>query len=411
MRLSRGIAACLFPALAFSFLVPGALIAWLCCPCLGQSTKCADAPDAIKYACLQRESEGKRNWVLNSMKMGLDALQIGQPEYAARCFDEAISYIETIYANDQNAARARSLWREEGAKDFKGEPYERAMAYYYRGLIDLMQGDSDNARASFRGGSLQDAFAEEEQNRCDFALFVFLQGWCSRAIHDDVLEESAFEELRSLRPSFTMPAPNDNTLFLVELGKAPYKRTDGIGHDKLKLFRGKGFSEDRVLISISGNRYTAQPVESISWQAATRGARPIDYILNGKVVFKEETFDIGAAMSGTIPSLAGHAGSISPAVGDVGNALGLVGGLVGLVSTKVKAKADVRYWNNLPDAVHVLTAQLAAGDQAADLDFFNDKGEPIPELHQQVVFHVDADSRANLVWVRSRQAMSTEIER
>ena len=48
------------------------------------------------------------------------------------------------------------------------------MAYYYRGVLYLRDGDYENARASFKGGMLQDGFAEEEQNRSDFALLSFL---------------------------------------------------------------------------------------------------------------------------------------------------------------------------------------------------------------------------------------------
>ncbi len=94
--------------------------------------------------------EGDRNFVLNHLRLGVQAMEIGQYDVAAQSFDQALGIITSVYADSESAARARSLWIEEGSKDFRGEPYERAMAFYYRGLLDLMDGEYDTARSSFR---------------------------------------------------------------------------------------------------------------------------------------------------------------------------------------------------------------------------------------------------------------------
>ncbi|MEC8183119.1 MAG: hypothetical protein VX123_13805 [Pseudomonadota bacterium] len=47
------------------------------------------------------------------------------------------------------AGLARSNFAREDVKDFKGEPFERAMVFYYLGLSYLALGDFENARASF----------------------------------------------------------------------------------------------------------------------------------------------------------------------------------------------------------------------------------------------------------------------
>ena len=90
-------------------------------------------------------------------------------------------------------------------KHFKGEPYERAMSYYYRGLLYMLEEDYENARACFKAGIIQDAFAEENQNRCDFALLLFLEAFCSLKLGDQELAKAALEEMKKLRPDLAHP--------------------------------------------------------------------------------------------------------------------------------------------------------------------------------------------------------------
>lgn len=120
--------------------------------------------------------EGERNQVLNRLRAGLTAMEFGYNSLASKTFDEALLTIETIYGGDEKAKQARALFTAEDRKVFRGEPYERAMAFYYRGVLYLMEGDYENARASFRSGSLQDTLAEKEEYQQDFALLEFLEG-------------------------------------------------------------------------------------------------------------------------------------------------------------------------------------------------------------------------------------------
>ena len=50
-----------------------------------------------------------------------------------------------LYGPDKDAKKARSLFHEESKKGFIGEPYERVMAYYYRGLLYWRDGEPDVA--------------------------------------------------------------------------------------------------------------------------------------------------------------------------------------------------------------------------------------------------------------------------
>ena len=70
--------------------------------------------------------------------------------------------------------------------------------YYYRGLLYLRAGDYENARAAFRQGQMQDAFAEAEQYQCDFAIMLFLEAWASHLNHDYCL---LYTSIRQAAPS------------------------------------------------------------------------------------------------------------------------------------------------------------------------------------------------------------------
>ena len=49
-------------------------------------------------------------------------------------------------------------------------------------LAYLAEGDYENARASFKGGMLQDTLAADEKFNADFASLAFLEGWSSHCM-------------------------------------------------------------------------------------------------------------------------------------------------------------------------------------------------------------------------------------
>ena len=99
--------------------------------------------------------------VLWEYRVGLVALRRGDYDEARRQFDEAITRIGGIYTSDAEARKARSYFHEEARKTFIGEPYERVMAYYYRGVLYWMDGEIDNARACFRSAQFQDGILQK----------------------------------------------------------------------------------------------------------------------------------------------------------------------------------------------------------------------------------------------------------
>ncbi len=353
--------------------------------------------------------EGERNFVLNQEQAGLMAFQMKEYDLATQSFDQALLRIESVFSNNERAAKARSLWYEEGAKDFKGEPYERAMAYYYRGLLYLLRGDYENARAAYKNGILQDAFAEEEQYRCDFALLIFLEGWASQCLGDFQTANAAYEEVRKLRPDFVPPKPDDNTLLIAETGKSPRKVADGIGHDELKYRRGRNFTEKRAQVRIGDQLYPLYPMEDVFWQAATRGGRLVDKILKGKAQFMETQRASGEILSNV--STVGIIASSAP-IGDtsalhgVSAALGLVSVVQLAIALNVNPRADTRYWNNLPDTIHIITLKTnpTSPKSPIKVEFLDAGRKVIPALGTELTLG-NCGSGKYLGWTRSRSAL------
>lgn len=368
----------------------------------------SDKPNVLRPAIRKLFSEPKKDLVKYELQVATDAMSLGHNMLAKSYYDRVLNNLENYFVDTKTAMEARSLWYEEGQKEFKGEPYERAMAFYYRGLLYIKDGDLENARAVFKSAMLQDAFAEEEQNRCDFALLVYLQAYVSRLNNDLSLYQAAMNELKTLRPDF-QESPNDNFLFIVETGKSPRKVADGVGHSELKFRRGKKFSDVKAEISIDGQEFQSlYPIEDIFWQATSRGGRAFDKILEGKVQFRNTAADIGTTLT-SISSIAMvaapllHGADVANVQGIAG-AIGVIGGVSTLIAMNAKPHADVRYWNNLPDTVHVLPTALEQGEHIVEYRFKDKHGNILSDLSQKK--KVVVSKRDVIDWTRSRKQLS-----
>lgn len=348
--------------------------------------------------------QGPRNAVLNHMRTGLAAMELGADEQAARSFDDALLGIETVYALNEQAAEARSNFTKENAKDFKGEPYERAMAYYYRGLVYLREGDYENARASFRGGLIQDTMAADETFAQDFALLAFLDGWASQCNGDTSLAEDSFAEAVEYRPALTAPAPQHNLLVLAESGASPVKVAGGRHGEALAFERGGGaaFAVEARLPDREPDR--AALAEDVYWQATTRGGREVDTVLAGKAQFKDTTGAVGDGLLVVGALAALSAGD--PYNRNSGGALGVGLGLMaaGFVSKTLSAAttpaADIRYWDNLPERVHLATFAVDEPPERV-LVAFRDFGGP---ASADIMAPVTTAAPCSIAWARNRSA-------
>jgi len=367
-----------------------------------------DKPEELHPFYQQVLLQGDRNLVLNHMEAGLAAMELGEFQIAEESFDTVLLNIETVFTDDENSEKARSLWYEEGRKFFKGEPYERAMAYYYRGLLYLLKGDYENARACFKGGILQDAIAEEKRYRADFALLIFLEGWASHLLGDKDLAKESFDEVKTFRPDFIPPKPEDNVLLIAETGWAPMKMAVGPDQSALIFERAFGFQDHSTQFHLGINSMSAYPMEDIFWQANTRGGREVDKILAGKVQFKTENEEMGRGLTElSVATLINshHFGEASEEVAIVAGVIGIFGLMQISAADNTKTQADTRFWGNLPDQVHIQTLHVGQYQNGkATITFHQNNGQEISDLKKKAVIHFN-DDRAGLLWTRSHSAL------
>lgn len=363
----------------------------------------AGKPPSLQPLYRDLFQEGRRNEVLNLMEIGATAYRQGHHDIARTALDRAIGNIESVYADNEAARKARSLWYEEGAKDFKGEPYERTMVYFYRGLLFLESGDYGNARASFMSGLLQDAFAEEEQHSADFASMVFLAGWAARLDGNKKMAREHFEEFKAFHPNGRVPEPGDNVLVIAETGKSPRKLADGVGHYELVYRRGKNFQARQARVEGNGVKADLYPFEDVYFQASTRGGRTVDRIIEGKVNFKKGSEKVGGTLTAASENsmVAGIAASSGGAVSAGFNAITAMGVAAQGLSARAKTRADTRYWESLPDTLHVHTLKAEPGTAPFTLRFLDGQGNPLPALTRQAPVHFDGRGNG-LIFTSSR---------
>jgi len=344
--------------------------------------------------------------VLNHDRSGLAAFQLAAYPVAEKSFDESLSRIEAVFAANAEAEKARSLYYKENIKTFKGEPYERVMAYYYRGLLYLMDGDYENARASFRGGMIQDGLAEQEKYREDFALMAFLEGWSSQCLGQASLAKERFDEAVNVSSlgSIQVPDAAHNLLLIAEAGKGPRKLGTGEFKHVLQFERSPGNNVARVEFSVGSKVVTAFPAEDIYWQATTRGGRQIDALLDNKAVWKgdlDKVADVAMTVGGTAAMMGAMSGNNDAAI--AGGIMMLMGAIAKANAAAMHPEADIRQWDNLPEIVHVATTMTGPPGTPVTVNFMDTGRQVVNSAPVSVA--IKAAGACSIGWTRSESAL------
>jgi tetratricopeptide (TPR) repeat protein len=352
-------------------------------------------PESLHAGYHALAQQGPRNYVLNQIEIGLDALQLCGIRIAGRAFDAALDAIESTYAEDAGAKRARSKFKRESEKTFRGEPYERVMAYYYRGLLFILADDLENARACFRGGMRHDAFVQDEQNRNDFASLLYLEAWCSLRLGQTDTATDALRFLQELKPDGPVPSADHNLLVIVETGFSPRKVGVGPNRSELTYERGDAGKTGVPTVRVGGKSHALSELEDIYWQASTRGGRPVDRILAGKVQFKENVEGTGEALAALGTGGLAYSQTIKNRherqQAELASAgVMLLGALASGIGNSVKPEADLRSWRNLPDRLYL---HSMASDAPAE----------IPGIADSASCVSPTGSSHRLLWLRTPQ--------
>lgn len=354
--------------------------------------------------------EGERNAVLNFNYLGLAAIEIGDYNLAKAALDESVDRIEAIYAGDKNAEKAKSLWNEEKVKDFKGEPYERSMAYYYRGLLYLKDGDYQNARAAFLSAERHDSLSELDKFQSDFGLMNFLAAWSSYCDGDRSRGKELFARAQTQdSKNFESISFERPFIVLTETGLGPEKIGTGKFQEVLQLVPSKESDDFKnTIFPKAGLRTVSESpklVGDVTFQGMTRGGRPIQGILNGKANFKDNIDTAGnvAVEVGTTTMLAsaGSGDSNTAAAGAVITAFGALGKIFG---SAITPKADTRVWSSLPDKIYL--QQSAAFPKSGNLDLSYQN-----ENKQSKSFAAKMNGKSGMcgfAWARTKSALTAD---
>lgn len=337
--------------------------------------------------------------VLWQCRTAASAMRRAQFDEAKRLLDDALLTMGSIAANDPSAKKSRSVFSEESKKTFRGEPYERVMAYYYRGILYWMDGEPDNARACFRSAQLQDSDTENKQYAADYVLLDYLDGLATVKLAgdgSDALERAAAVSQFGKPPPYSAKA---NVLFFVEFGQGPTKYATGEYNEQLRFHPG-GSAAKSALIKVDGAQNLGlRPYDDLSYQAVTRGGRVMDHILANKAVFKSATDAAGDV--GLLGGLMMAGSSDDRTVQHAGLGLAAAGLLSKIISSVATPAADTRSWDNLPQYLSFAAVELPPGEHEAIFEFLDSAGRPLAGLTRTVKFTV-VPNRDTVIFVSDR---------
>jgi tetratricopeptide (TPR) repeat protein len=348
-------------------------------------TRTGDALVDGKAAVAQAPAKDRVLW---EYRTGLTAFRRGDIAEAERQFSDALLTIGNIYGNDKTAKKARSYFSEESKKTFLGEPYERVMAYFYRGIIYWMNGEPDNARACFRSAQIADSDTENREYANDWVLMDYLDGLATVKLNGDGSDALKRAE-KSFRlgklPEYTK---NSNTMVFFEFGEGPTKYATGEYREELRIHEGRSTIRG-AWFKVDNKAVRILPYDDLNYQATTRGGRVMDHILANKAVFKTTTDTIGnvGLIGGGVTAMTQRG-----VAQEVGLGLLAVGAISKIVAGAATPDADTRAWDNLPQYLSFLALDLPPGPHTAQIDFTDAAGNVLLSRTKKINFNVSSGS-------------------
>jgi hypothetical protein len=320
----------------------------------------------------------------------------GKFSLAKEYLDDSLTTLQGIYGKSTDAKQARSYFHAEAKKTFIGEPYERSMAYIYRGILYWMDGQPDNARACFRSAELEDSDTENKEYAGDWVLPDYLDGYATAKLAGDGSE--ALKRAQGAAKNITLPPYNlkANVLFCLEFGPGPTKFATGQYGEELR-FNSPNSPVKSAQIKIGSLTIPVAPTDDVTFQATTRGGRVMDHVLGNKAVFKSTTDTIGNVA--LIGGLGTAAMSHDRTAQEVGLGIALAGLITKAVSAATTPAADTRSWDNLPHYLSFASVALPPGQHNVTVEFLDSAGRIIQNLTKTVTLTVDSEAHDKVVFL------------
>ncbi len=331
-----------------------------------------------------------RDKVLWQYRTAAAAMRRGQFDFARQLLDDALLTLGGVYGEDAEARKSRGLFSKESRKTFIGEPYERSMAYFYRGVLYWRDGELDNARACFRSAEFEDSDAENAEYKGDWVLPDYLAGLATTKLGGNGADE--LKRARANAKNVNLPdyQPQANVLFILEYGPGPEKYTAGEYDEQLR-FRTRPAPVLSAQIKTGAINQQVAPCDNLNFQATTRGGRVMDHVLANKAVFKSTTSAAGDAAIFTGAVLASGRHHRNSAADEIGLGLIAAGLISKIFSAAATPEADARAWDNLPQFISFATLKLSPGEHVVTVEFNDAHGAAISKLTKTINVNVPTE--------------------
>jgi tetratricopeptide (TPR) repeat protein len=323
-------------------------------------------------------NEENEDFVLNNLRLASVCLTDYHLREAEAAFLRAYEVINAVGVNEGGRSLGAVLV-DEKIKVWKGEPFERAMANFYLGMIYYMNRDYLNARAAFENslfklrdyGEEADAPDKYAQVESNFTAAWLMLGRCWQRIGNEDQARAAFSRMAQLRPDLAPLADYDrnlgaNVVLFVDVGYGPQKVTDDsgalVGFAPLPAQEGP-IPLPRVLMD---NRYVNledvnRPMFDLLALAQDRRWQSIDTIRAVK-----NAVGTGLIAAGAAEGVRGLSESGAAQRRDLIASVILLG--AGLL-LKASSQADIRQWEMLPRTTYVLPMRLPPGRHDLTVEF------------------------------------------
>lgn len=328
---------------------------------------------------------------LNSVRLGSSAIAAGDYDAATKAFRDATRIMNRFHMNTE----LQKFWGriiDETQLVYKGEPYERAMAHYYLGILYYMRGDYGNAGACLRNSLFklkiydeQNDLEKEDSAESEFALGWYLLARCRQRMNDPENTKRCYQyAAQPLGPANRWVADQEvnadsNVLLVIESGKGPYKTVYG---------------PNAVLADLNP-MFVSRPLAPQVWVDGKKVRQPAHLINMRHIAAKKKWQNIdtiryvkGFLSSGLAVEALRRGDQGSPVLRGLAKALSL------------GTSYDIRHWEMMPDSVYVLPLELPPGKHTLKIIYRDTRGAPCP-WHQQEWDEVDVPAkRERLLWVR-----------
>jgi tetratricopeptide (TPR) repeat protein len=318
------------------------------------------------------------DFVINNLRLGSALLPEYKLDDAEAAFLRAWEVINSTGVNDGGRTLGAILV-DEKIKIWKGEPFERAMASFYLGLIYYIRQDYGNARGAFENAlfKLRDVdptTGEKSEADIDsnFALATIMLAKSFQHLGREDLAKANFENVRQHYPQLASLADYDlnqrsNLLLVVDYGYGPHKTTDFDG--SVIGFAPTPFEDGPIplpLVRCDGRVIQAgpgigAPPDDLLAMAQDRKWQSIDTIRAVK-----SAVGTGLLVGGAMTGAAGLNSHGERQRTDLIVAGALIG--TGLL-LKATSQADVRQWEMLPRTTFILPLHVEPGTHQITVDF------------------------------------------